>query len=134
MRAVQTTSIQNEPEVWVTRLENTTTGTNLLNSKGAVKFHKVSVIFSHGVQISLPPGSSCPVGHFVMLDFIISVDKSKYEMRSTGKVTSTSIMNEALIVEIEFKRYDKKAWQEVLENLHVRQSRVDEIFRRVKGE
>lgn len=118
----------------MTRLENTTTGIDLLGTRKKPALHQVSSILPQGLQVSLPEGSFCPDGHFVMIDFVISVAGEKHEMQATGKVMSTFNVKGSFVVEIEFKIYDKKTWQRLLSHLGSRQYRVDQIFSRIKGE
>lgn len=122
------------PEIWVTRLENTTTGINLLGTRRTPTTHPVSAILNQGLQITLPEGLFCPVGHFVLIDFVVSIRGIRKGMQATGKVLATSNVNESFVVEIEFKIYDKKEWQGLLNHLGSRQQRVDQIFKRIKGE
>jgi|FLYM01.1.fsa_nt_gi hypothetical protein len=124
---------EHSPEVWLTKLQNLTTGTDLLNFKSGGPYTKVSSISEKGFQILLPPGA-CPVGHIVMIDFTMLLGNTKHMMESTGKVTKVEKSGAENIIEVEFKKFDKPLWNQLLTLLSDRQAHVNKIFSLVKGE
>lgn len=93
---------------------------------------KVSMVHEHGFRLLL--SKPCAAGHFVMIDFLIVTPSFQNEMGATGKVLSQSKVDTQYLVDVEFKKYDKKVWEDLLKKLEKRQDRVNELFALIKGE
>lgn len=120
------------PEVWLTKLENSTTGIDLLKKKSSDSACRVAGISHQGFQIILPKGS-CPRGHFVLIDCVVQLNGQQYSMQATGQVQTTIPNGEQILVWIEFKNFDQKLWEKLTEDLSNRQTRATEIFESIKG-
>lgn len=121
------------PEIWLTKLENTTTTTDLLKLKSGGPFSKVASVSQQGFQITLPKGS-CPKGHLVLIDCALLINGIQHSMQATGQVIETTSDDEQNLVNIEFKNFDKKIWSKLMDQLSLRQHHVAEIFESIRGQ
>jgi|GEM_PF-1960427 hypothetical protein len=132
MGAKKLNPLEKDLEIRVTRMENTTTGTDLLKLTEASPAHRVSALLNKGVKILIPHGN-CPVGHFVLVDFQIQMSGKKFEMQATGKVIGEEKVDHSHIVELEFKSFDGKLWNRLFAVIQSRQDQVSELFYKIKG-
>ncbi len=122
------------PLLMLTHIENIATGLNLLAYKNETPTpREISGVMNNGIQVTLTTGS-CLKSHLISVKLLLVTSGQKLDLHATGQVTAVETFGEQILVDIEFKEFNRKDWNKLLETFETSQSHVTNLFERIKGE
>ncbi|HAG91435.1 MAG TPA: hypothetical protein DCL41_06170 [Bdellovibrionales bacterium] len=115
-------------------IENATTGLPIgKTAKSVAQKLLASSLLDNGIQVLLPKGS-CAQGHIVSMSLAVEIQGKAEKVLATGQIVKADPRDDGMLVNIDFKKMDRKLWQTLIESVEHQQSRILEIFESIKGD
>lgn len=117
----------------IKKLKNLTSEINLLKNQSdlfieAIEYDREHVLFEVAAN-------SCRQGQLVLIDGIIHIKDKKVDFQAHGKISNIAELgNNRLKVSVELHSYDKPIWEEFIQAASSEQTRVDTLFKSMKGD
>lgn len=112
---------------------------SLTNGFSLLKRKMHDPIYSIGVGVNSiiieAPQKTCVLGQLISIEGFLIIEKSSQAFYSSGKITEVVQMPEGSEQYcIQMYRYDRTAWQKLMNNMNEKQAEVDSLFASLRGE